>query len=72
MTGPSRVKVDSLCMLKRYVAETHPASMKGMKATIWDQTATITHKMLRTAYLVSFNLHNSVLLKEELAVNDSF
>ena len=45
--------------------------MKGMKATIWDETATITHKMLHTAYLVSFNLQSSVLLKKQLAVNDT-
>lgn len=45
--------------------------MKDMKATIWDETATITQKMLQTAYLVSFNLHSGVLLKKELAVNDT-
>jgi hypothetical protein len=45
--------------------------MKGMKATIWDETATTAHKMLQTAYLVSFNLHSDVLLKKEPAVNDT-
>ena len=35
-------RADSLCMLQRNVSETHPASMKGMKATVWDETATIT------------------------------
>jgi hypothetical protein len=59
-------------MLKGNVGKTHPASMKGMKATIWDERAPITHKMLQTAYLVSFNLHSSVLLKKEIVVNESF
>jgi len=45
--------------------------MKGMKATVWDETVTITHKMLQTAYLVSLNSHRGVLLKKELAVNDT-
>jgi hypothetical protein len=58
-------------MLKGNVSETHHAPMKDMKATIWDETATITQKMLQTAYLVSFNLHSGVLLKKELAVNDT-
>jgi len=58
-------------MLKRNASETHPASTKGMKATIWDETATITHKMLQAAYLVSFNLHSGVLLKKELVVDDT-